>query len=115
MIEEIVIDYLRDTFPDEIVSAEVPSPMPPRFITVEKTGSQQIGIGLFQSTVAVQSWETEGNKLEAARLSERVCEALRSLPDVSDEVTRARGADYDFTETTVKRPRYQALFTFTHY
>lgn len=113
MIEETVIAYLKKKFPDETVVAEVPEGMPERFITVEKTGSQQLNIGLFQSTLAVQSWEM--SKLGAAELSEEVCEAMRELPDEEDSVTRSRGSDYDFTDTTTKRYRYQAVFTLTHY
>lgn len=113
MIEKTVIAYLKKKFPDEIVKAEVPKGMPDRFITVEKTGSQQIGIGLFQSTLAVQSWDT--TRMKAAELSEEVCNAMRSMPDEEDEVTRSTGADYDFTDTATKRYRYQAVFTLTHY
>lgn len=113
MIEKAVIDYLKMKFPDEIVTAEVPKGMPDRFITVEKTGSRQMETGLFQSTIAVQSWDT--SKMKAAEMSEAVCRALRSMPDESDEVTRSRGADYDFTDTSTKRYRYQAVFALTHY
>lgn len=113
MIEKTVIAYLKKKFPGEIVKAEVPKGMPDRFITVEKTGSQQIGVGLFQSTLAVQSWDT--TRMKAAELSEKVCNAMRSMPDEEDEVTRSTGADYDFTDTATKRYRYQAVFTLTHY
>ncbi len=112
MIEKTVINYLRERLPGESITAEVPKGMPDRFITVEKTGSQQINIGMFQSTIAVQSWET--SRLKAAELSEAVCEAMRDLPSVG-EVTRSRGSDYDFTDITTKRYRYQAVFTVTHY
>lgn len=113
MIEKTVIAYLKRKFPDEIVKAEVPKGMPDRFITVEKTGSQQIGIELFQSTIAVQSWDT--TKMKAAELSDEVCKVLRAMPDEEDEVTRSGGSDYDFTDTATKRYRYQAVFTLTHY
>lgn len=113
MIEKTVIQYLRKKFPEEIVKGEVPIGMPDRFITVEKTGGQQRGVGLFQSTLAIQSWETSREK--AAELSEEVCSAMRNMPDEVSQVTRCRGADYDFTDTTTKRYRYQAVFTITHY
>ena len=113
MIETTIINYLRKKFPKEKITAEVPNGMPDRFITVEKTGSRQIGRGLFQSTVAVQSWEER--KIEAAKLSESVCKALRNMPDEMDEVSRSEGSDYDFTDTTTKRYRYQAVFEITHY
>lgn len=114
MIEKIVISYLREKFPNEIVEAEVPRGMPDRFITVEKTGARQIGVGLFASTVVVQSWD-RASRLRTAELSSTVCEAMRLLPDVADDVTRVRGADYDFTDITTKRYRYQAVFEIIHY
>lgn len=113
MIELTVISYLKERFPEEQISAEVPKGMPDRFITVEKTGSQQLGVGLYQSTLAIQSWEI--SKLGAAELSEQVCEAMREIDAYMPEVTRSRGSDYDFTDTTTKRYRYQAVFTLTHY
>lgn len=114
MIEKIVISYLREKFPNEIVEAEVPRGMPDRFITVEKTGARQLGIGLFISTIAVQSWDRT-SRMRTAELSNSVCEALRLLPDEVDDVTRIRGADYDFTDITTKRYRYQAVFEIIHY
>lgn len=113
MIEQLVIEYLRKRLPQEKISAEVPEGMPERFITVEKTGSQQLGRGLYSSTLAIQSWEM--SMLGAAELSETVCSILREAPEYVSDVTRATGSDYDFTDITVKRYRYQAVFTFTHY
>lgn len=113
MIEKTVIRYLRKKFSEEKVGYEPPKGMTDRFVTVEKTGSQQLTRGLYQSTIAVQSWGK--SKQEAAELSERICTALREIPDEEDEVTSAYGADYDFTDTTTKKYRYQAVFTFTHY
>nr|DAE94446.1 MAG TPA: tail completion protein [Bacteriophage sp.] len=114
MIEKTVISYLREKFPNEIVEAEVPRGMPDRFITVEKTGARQIGIGLFTSTIAVQSWDRT-SRMRTAELSNAVCKVLWSLPDKANEVTRVRGADYDFTDVTTKRYRYQAVFEIIHY
>lgn len=112
-IEETVIKYLKEQFPYESVTAEVPEGMPDRFITVEKTGSQQVNVGLCRSTLAIQSWER--TKYGAAELSKSVCEAMWEIPDYEDTVTRSQGSDYDFTDTTTKRYRYQAVFTLTHY
>nr|DAM53587.1 MAG TPA: tail completion protein [Caudoviricetes sp.] len=113
MIEKTVIAYLTKKFPKEKVSAEVPKGMPERFITVERTGSQQLRVGLYQSTLAVQSWAM--TKMEAAELSEKVCEALRFMPDEEADVSKSYGSDYNFTDVTTKRYRYQAVFTVTHY
>ena len=45
MIESVIIAYLRKKLPGEKISAEVPKGMPQRFITVERTGAQQLGVG----------------------------------------------------------------------
>lgn len=113
MIEKTVIQYLKKKFPSIPVDAEVIRGMPDRFITVEKTGSRQLRRGIYQSTFAIQSWEM--SRFKAAELSEKVCEAMRNLPDEADDVTRSSGSDYDFFDTTTKRPRYQAVFEITHY
>lgn len=113
MIEKTVIQYLKKKFPSIPVDAEVIKGMPDRFITVEKTGSRQLKRGIYQSTIAIQSWET--SRFKAAELSEKVCEAMRSLPDEADNVSKSTGSDYDFFDTTTKRPRYQAVFEITHY
>ena len=113
MIELDVIDYLKKQFPDIKVREEPPSGMKTPFITVEKTGSQQISIGLYQSTIAIQSWES--TKYNASKLSNEVCKAMRNISDYVPAITKSRGSDYDFTDTTTKNYRYQALFTITHY
>lgn len=113
MIEKTVMNYLKKKFPNEIVELENPHPLPSRFITIEKTGSQQLRRGIFSSTLAVQSWDV--SKMKAAELSDQVCKALRDMPDEEPEVSSASGSDYDFTDTTTKRYRYQAVFTIIHY
>lgn len=113
MIEKTVIQYLKKKIPGIPVDAEVIKGMPEQFITVEKTGSRQLRRGIYQSTIAIQSWET--SRFKAAELSEKVCEAMRSLPDEADNVSKSTGSDYDFFDTTTKRPRYQAVFEITHY
>ena len=113
MIEAIVIKYLKKRLPGESITAEVPRGVPERFITVERTGSRQLNTGLFESTVAVQSWEL--SKYKAAELSALVCDLMREIADYEPSVTKARGSDYDFTDTETKRYRYQAVFTLTHY
>ncbi len=107
MIETTIYNYIKGKFPEIPVSMETPSPMPDTFITIEKTGAQYLGNGHLSATFAIQSWAKR--KADAARLSDEVCRAMRDIN--TGPVIYAAGADYDFTDTTTKRYRYQAVFT----
>lgn len=111
MIESIIIDYLTSALTDENrtvpVSGLVPSPMPAVFVTVEKIGSGEEN-RIRRATLAVQSWaETEA---AAALLNERVIAAMYMAPALPEISSVQCETDYNFTDTTTKRARYQAVF-----
>lgn len=112
MIETVVYEYLKSMLPDEEVETETPSPLPDQFITIEKTGSSPQGNRLMHSTFAIQSWST--TKAKAAALSEKVCKAMNIIAETT-EVSHSEGGDYDFTDTTTKRYRYQAVYELIHF
>ena len=110
-IEQLVIEHLTGVL-DEPVKVEVPADPPETFVTVEKTGSDERN-RILTSQLAVQSWA--GSMLAAAELNERAKAAMASLTDL-DAVTRVRcESDYNYTDTTTKHYRYQAVFAVTHY
>lgn len=110
IIELEIYKYMKELgFP---VYMEVPKERPAEFITIEKTGGQYLGNGIYSGTLAVQTWDK--TRYTAAELSSRVCEALNEAPFNVDGVMTASGSDYDFTDTTTKRYRYQALYTFKY-
>lgn len=111
MIEEIAINHLSTalTVP---VYMEIPENPPNKFVLVEKTGSSRTN-RVNRATLAVQSWA--GSLLEAAELNERVKAAMNELADIDDVSACRLNRDYNFTDTTTKHYRYQAVFDLVFY
>lgn len=111
MIEETILNYLSDAL-DAPVSMEVPPEPPGRFVVLEKTGSSRTD-HICSAVIAVQSFAE--SLLEAARLNERVKEAMEGLDEL-DEIAAVRlNIDCNFTDPSTKWYRYQAVFDITHY
>ena len=110
MIEKLVREYLAKTL-NVPVRLQLPETPPDRFVVLEKTGGG--GSTVHSATVAVQSY---GQSLdEAIRLNEQVKAAMQKLPE-QEQVTRVElNTDYNFTDTRLKRYRYQAVFDIYHY
>ena len=111
MIEKIVIDYLESAL-SVPVYAEVPEGGADSFVVVEKVGSSRANY-LDSATIAVQSY---GDSLvNAAELNQIVKGLMLDIISL-DQVSAVRlNSDYNFTDTTTKRYRYQALFVITYY
>ena len=111
--EEIVIEYLDDVFEGIIpVSGMVPSPMPEKFVTVEKTGSSEQNF-ITTAKLAVQSWAKSQH--DAMMLNEAVKMAMRGITALTEVSACRCSTDYNFTDTTTNRYRYQALFEVVYY
>lgn len=111
MIEKTVQDYLKNELEVEVV-AELPEELPEAFVYVEKTGSSEKNL-LGGAMIAVQSYAR--TRYEAARLNERVKEAMRGLIRLDEVCSAKLNTDYNFPDTARKLPRYQAVFDITHY
>lgn len=111
MIEKILLDHLSASL-EVVCGMEVPSNAPDSFVVLEKTGDRcenQISTAI----VAVQSY---GPSLyEAACLNERVKAAMETAAALPGVAAVHRNSDYNFTDTTTKRYRYQAVFDVTYY
>ena len=113
MIEEILISYLNGSDLGAPVYSEIPPNPPSSFFTVEKTGSSMEN-HIYSSTVAIQSYG--GSLYEAASANEKVKEImLYDLIDLPDIARVSLNSDYNYTDTSQKRYRYQAVFDITHY
>lgn len=110
-IEEIIIQYLKTAL-DVSVSGEVPTDAPAEFVTVEKTGSSEENL-IVTSTLAIQSWS--GSRAAAAALNETVKAAMRSAATLNAVCWCHCQGDYNYTDTTTKHHRYQAVFEVVHY
>ncbi|MBP5774591.1 MAG: hypothetical protein J6W36_02735 [Clostridiales bacterium] len=109
-IEEIVCNYLT------LKLGVVAMPQKPKRpftnkVFVERTG----GTGRFikETTIAVQSY---GEAMyEAATLNDRVIEAMNDATEVTEITNVELNSNYNFTDTTTKEYRYQAVFDIKHY
>lgn len=119
MIEELLFTYLND-------EATVPwyAMRPPT--TGDHMETANASYGLFEktnstktdhvvtSTFAFQSYAP--TLLEAAQISAELRQLIEELPGITTEVSKAQlSGEYNFTNTADKQPRYQAVFTLTHF
>ena len=106
MIEQIVSDYLEKKLMLPVYPEKPKSP-PAEYILVEKTGSSEEDF-IYSATITLQSYA--GSLCKAAALNEMAKCAMRSIITL-DEITSAKlNTDYNFTDTTKKQYRYQAVY-----
>lgn len=111
MIEKIVLDYLNDALGVKVYMEEEEN-MPQEYVLVEKTGSGKEN-HIFDATIVVQSFSD--TMYHAAMLNEKVKAAMENIV-VLDDITRCDlNTDYNYTDTSRKKYRYQAVFDITHY
>lgn len=111
MIEETIKKYLGDTL-QVPVFMEVPERAPESFVVFEKTSGGKRN-QTFTATFAFQSY---GPSLyEAARLNHTVKEVVEAMIALDRIAFVSLNSDYNFTDTTTKRYRYQAVFDINHY
>lgn len=110
-IEEFVIQYLAARL-SVSVSGDVPSPVPSRFVTVEKTAGSESN-KIRSARLAVQCWDASRDA--AAQLCAQVEQIMAELT-AEPEISRCSlDTSYNFPDLERKRPRYQAVFALTHF
>lgn len=106
MVEETIMNYLSKTLAVP-VHMERPENEPISYVLIEKTGSNTTN-HIESATLAIQSYAA--SMYEAAVLNCRVKEAMKNsamLPEIS---CCSCNSDYNYTDTTKKKYRYQAVF-----
>lgn len=111
MIEPTIIAYLSERL-DVPVYGMVPFNPPAIMVTVEKTGSRRTNL-IDAATLAIQSWAPSIEK--AAQLNDQVKAAMADSVNLDAVSSCDLNADYNYTDNTRKRPRYQALFDIVYY
>lgn len=111
MIEKIVLDFLNDnlTVPGFM---EENSEMPRKYVIIEKTGGG-VSEYLKRATIVIQSYAD--TLYEAAVLNENVKDVMEHIVDIDDITKCSLNSDYNFTDTTRKKYRYQSVFDVTYY
>lgn len=111
MIEKTVLDYLSKKL-DIPCYMEVPTTMPKEFVVIEKLGSSRTNL-LYYASFAIQSYSTSTYK--AALLNEKVKEAMFNIVELKEITSSNLDGDYIYTDTDIKRARYQCIFDMHHY
>ena len=110
MIELTVLNYLSDAL-SVPVKMEVPIDPPEKLVVLEKTGSNRVD-RLNTATIAAQSYA--GSLAEAAALNEDVKAAIDNMIEL-DTISACRlNSDYNFTDTTTKKYRYQCVYVISY-
>ena len=113
IIEKTIKDYLDMAELGADVYTEIPKSKPEAFYSIEKTGSSMRN-HIKQSTVAVQSWAKR--MYDAMAMNEEVKQAMIYGLISLDSISRVElNSDYNFTDVSTGRYRYQAVFVITHY
>lgn len=111
VIEEFVINYLNSKL--EVKSfAEVPSGPPESFIVVEKTGSSKRNY-VITSNIAIKSHAP--TMYDAAMLNEDVKAVMEHIINEKEISYAECETDYNFTDLSTKRYRYQAVYNLVHF
>lgn len=111
MIEIIIKKYLdnRLSVPSFLQYPENP---PKRFVLFEKTSSGKSN-HLPSATFAFQSYAE--SMYEAALLNEELKRTVENMIELDNIRGIQLNSDYNFTDTTTKEYRYQAVFDIKHY
>ena len=111
MIEKIMLDYLNEALTPPVYM-ERPENPPREYVIIQKTGSSKLN-QICSATIAFQSYSD--TLYGAALLNEVVKSAVENAVTLPEVSSAKLNSDYNFTNTAMKQPRYQAVFNITHY
>ena len=113
MVELTVFEWLKKKLPGIKVYIEEPKNASDKFVLVEKTGGTE-SVGLNTATFAVQTYGK--TRYEAAELNEKVKEVMYKMAGSDSVATKVElNSDYNFTDLTTKRYRFQSVYDITYY
>ena len=110
MIEEIILNRLNAELVGIPAFADMPETMPDEFVYFEKTGSGRLDL-LDSAVIILKSYA--GSLCRAAQINELVKSVMDALPRTDPVFSARLNSDYNFTDTTTKRYRYQAIYDIT--
>lgn len=110
MIEKIVLDYLSDVMSVEVYTEK--RGQQGKYIIIEKVGGGKTD-HIKRASLAIQSYAD--SMYEAAELNDKVKDAMDGIIALPSISSCKLDTDYNFTDTTSKKYRYQAVFDLVHY
>lgn len=111
MIEIITKKYLDNHLPVPTFT-EKPTDKPKRFVVIDKIGGSKSN-HLPSATIAFQSYAE--SKYEAAKLNEELKDVVERMVELNEIRGITLNSDYNFTDTTTKEYRYQAVYDIRYY
>jgi|SRR5690625_78513 len=111
LIQEVIVGYLNENLPVPAYTQK-PQNAPNRYVLLEKTGSGK-GNHLPSATIAFQSYAE--SDYEAGKLNEILKKVVENMIELSVMRYVNLNSDYNFTDTTKKEHRYQAVFDIGYY
>lgn len=115
MIEIIVKNFLESKLSVPVLM-EIPKSQASQFVIIEKTGSTHEN-HIDSAILTIQSYAE--SMQEAAELNEQVknwmLDGMEGLVTLDEVANVNLNSDYNFTDTSSKRYRYQAVFDIVHY
>lgn len=111
IIEEVIIQYLSKVLGVSVYGGKPSKDIPTRYVLVEKTGSSRVDY-INTADIVLQSYAE--SMIEAARLNEDVKSAMDSIIEHKDIYKAKLNTDYNYTDTTKKQYRYQAVYQVTY-
>lgn len=110
MIEIVLLNYLKEVLSVDVFM-EIPPDPPETYVRIEKTGSSEEEY-IETATFALQSYAD--SMYEAALLNREVVDKMRKIITL-DEVFKVKlNSDYNFTDPSTKKYRYQCIFDITY-
>ena len=113
MIEKIIYDFLNTLDLSASVYTEMPKDVPSKLFLIERTGGN-ITDHIKMANIAIKSYAD--TLYDAIVLNEEIKQAMLEDLIKLDDISGVKlNSDYNFTDTTTKRYRYQAVFVVTYY
>lgn len=109
VIELLLIKYLSELYP---TYAEIPDKKPKIYCVIEKTSSSESDL-IAEATVAIQTYTP--SMQEAMEANEAVKAHMDFLPTLPEICNCRLNSDYNYTDTSTKKYRYQAVYDIKYY
>lgn len=109
MIEKVLRDYLSSKLSVPVVMENTTET---EYVLIEKTGSGESNY-IHSATFAIQSYSD--SLYGASQLNEAVKSAMQNIIELDVVSDCSLNSDYNYTDLSEKRYRYQAVFNLTHY
>lgn len=110
MIEKTVLDYINEKANNPCYTER--NGQKGKFYVIEKVGGGETD-HIKNSRIAVQSYAD--SMYDAASMNETVKGIMLGITELNSVSKCKLNSDYNFTDTSTKKYRYQAVFDLVHY